>query len=171
MVADLLRLAAEDARRAYPALLVRVDAPDGERRTRCRGSPEGLRMALANAVINAVRHGRAAPGLAARARRGRGGVVLTSTTTGSVSRATEREAVLGRFVRGSTAGGPGSGLGLALVAQQAARHGGGCGWRRPRAVACASVSPGSVRIELGDQRRSHASGTDRRRGSSRRSRR
>jgi two-component system sensor histidine kinase PrrB len=36
----------------------------------------------------------------------------------------EHETVLGRFRRGSTAAPGGSGLGLALVAQQAALHGG-----------------------------------------------
>ena len=38
--------------------------------------------------------------------------------------ADEHEKVLGRFARGSTAAPGGSGLGLALVAQQAALHGG-----------------------------------------------
>jgi signal transduction histidine kinase len=36
----------------------------------------------------------------------------------------ERETVLGRFARGRTATAPGSGLGLALVDQQARLHGG-----------------------------------------------
>ncbi|MCY4667668.1 MAG: two-component sensor histidine kinase, partial [Rhodococcus sp.] len=36
----------------------------------------------------------------------------------------ERSSVFERFTRGSTAGKTGSGLGLALVAQQAALHGG-----------------------------------------------
>ena len=38
--------------------------------------------------------------------------------------AEEHQTVLGRFARGSTAAPGGSGLGLALVAQQAALHGG-----------------------------------------------
>ncbi|MBP1161554.1 signal transduction histidine kinase [Rhodococcus sp. PvR044] len=36
----------------------------------------------------------------------------------------ERAALFGRFARGSTAHAEGSGLGLALIAQQAALHGG-----------------------------------------------
>lgn len=120
-VADLLRLAAEDARRAHPALEVVVDEPP---QVGVRGSFEGLRMALANAVVNAVRHGGAGRvRLGARAADD-GGIVLTVDDDGRGLPADEREAVLGRFVRGSTAGAPGSGLGLALVAQQAARHGG-----------------------------------------------
>ncbi|MEJ2886356.1 sensor histidine kinase [Actinomycetospora aeridis] len=120
-VADLLRLAAEDARRAHPALDVVVDEPpDGA----VRGSREGLRMALANAVVNAVRHGRAGSVRLGAHAGDDGGVVLTVDDDGTGLPADERDAVLGRFVRGSTAGAPGSGLGLALVAQQAARHGG-----------------------------------------------
>ena len=123
-VADLLRLAGEDARRAHPDLEVVVDAPAAEVPESVRGSVDGLRMALANAVVNAVRHGGATTvRLGAHTGPG-GGVVLTVDDDGAGLPADEREAVLGRFVRGSTAGAPGSGLGLALVAQQAARHGG-----------------------------------------------
>ncbi|GAA4924824.1 signal transduction histidine kinase [Actinomycetospora succinea] len=120
-VADVLRLAAEDARRAHPELAVVVDEPPERTIT---VSLEGLRMALANAVVNAVRHGGAGSvRLGAHAGED-GGVVLTVDDDGRGLPASEREAVLGRFVRGSTAGAPGSGLGLALIAQQAARHGG-----------------------------------------------
>ncbi len=124
MVADLLRLAAEDARRAFPALLVRAEAPGGvESEDAVPGSPEGLRMALANAVTNAVRHGRASR-VWLRARVEGGEVVVDVDDDGVGVPVAEREAVLRRFVRGSTAASPGSGLGLALIAQQAARHGG-----------------------------------------------
>lgn len=136
-VADLLRLAAEDARRAHPGLDVVVDEPaDGA----VRASLEGLRMALANAVVNAVRHGGAGSvRLGARAGED-GGVVLTVDDDGRGLPADEREAVLGRFVRGSTAGAPGSGLGLALVAQQAVRHGGH--------VRLGEASTGGLRVSL-----------------------
>ncbi|MHC1562201.1 sensor histidine kinase [Actinomycetospora sp. C-140] len=126
-VADLLRLAAEDARRAHPALEVVMNEHDehtGDAAESVRGSAEGLRMALANAVVNAVRHGRATTVRLGAHAGADGGVVLTVDDDGTGLPAAEREAVLGRFVRGSTAGAPGSGLGLALVAQQAARHGG-----------------------------------------------
>ncbi|WP_433785302.1 HAMP domain-containing sensor histidine kinase [Actinomycetospora sp. CA-101289] len=124
-VTDVLRLAAEDARRAHPALAVVVEEPDAQTPEAVRAALEGLRMALANAVVNAVRHGKAGTVVLGAHRGPEGGVVLTVDDDGSGLPADEREAVLGRFVRGSTAGGPGSGLGLALVAQQAARHGGG----------------------------------------------
>ena len=123
-VADVLRLAAEDARRTHRGLEVVVDEPDPATPESVRASPEGLRMALANAVVNAVRHGRAGTVRLGAHTAADGGVVLTVDDDGSGLPADEREAVLGRFVRGSTAAAPGSGLGLALVAQQAARHGG-----------------------------------------------
>lgn len=123
-VADVLRLAAEDARRAHAGLEVVVDEPDPATPESVRASPEGLRMALANAVVNAVRHGRAGTVRLGAHTGSDGGAVLTVDDDGSGLPADEREAVLGRFVRGSTASVPGSGLGLALVAQQAARHGG-----------------------------------------------
>ncbi|MDD7940263.1 HAMP domain-containing sensor histidine kinase [Actinomycetospora lutea] len=123
-VADLLRLAAEDARRAHPELEVVVDDPATGTAGAVRASLEGLRMALANAVVNAVRHGGAGSVRLGAHARDDGGVVLTVDDDGCGLPAAERESVLGRFVRGSTAGAPGSGLGLALVAQQAARHGG-----------------------------------------------
>ena len=139
-VADVLRLAAEDARRAHDGLEVVVDEPDPATPESVRASPEGLRMALANAVVNAVRHGRAGTVRLGAHTGADGGVVLTVDDDGSGLPADEREAVLGRFVRGSTAGAPGSGLGLALVAQQAARHGG--------RVALGDAPTGGLRVSL-----------------------
>ena len=139
-VADVLRLAAEDARRAHDGLEVVVDEPDPATPESVRASPEGLRMALANAVVNAVRHGGAGTVRLGAHTGADGGVVLTVDDDGSGLPADEREAVLGRFVRGSTAGAPGSGLGLALVAQQAARHGG--------RVALGDAPTGGLRVSL-----------------------
>jgi two-component system, OmpR family, sensor histidine kinase PrrB len=139
-VADVLRLAAEDARRAHAGLEVVVEEPDPATPESVRASPEGLRMALANAVVNAVRHGRAGTVRLGAHAGADGGVVLTVDDDGRGLPADEREAVLGRFVRGSTAGAPGSGLGLALVAQQAARHGG--------RVALGDAPTGGLRVSL-----------------------
>jgi two-component system sensor histidine kinase PrrB len=139
-VADLLRLAAEDARRAYPTLLVRVEPPgDGRGEDAVPGSLEGLRMALANAVTNAVRHGRASR-VWLRADVDGSEVVVDVDDDGVGIPAGEREAVLARFVRGSTATSPGSGLGLALIAQQTARHGG--------SVRLGEAPSGGLRVSL-----------------------
>jgi signal transduction histidine kinase len=140
VVADLLRLAAEDARRAYPTLLIRVEAAgEGRGEDAVPGSPEGLRMALANAVTNAVRHGRAQR-VWLRADVDGGEVVVDVDDDGVGIPTGEREAVLARFVRGSTATSPGSGLGLALIAQQTARHGG--------SVRLGEAPSGGLRVSL-----------------------
>ena len=69
---------------------------------------------------------RTAPPLESRWRRSRTGDVLTIVVddNGGGLPVDEHQVVLGRFARGSTAAPGGSGLGLALVAQQAALHGG-----------------------------------------------
>mgnify|MGYP003544841301 CR=1 FL=1 len=51
-------------------------------------------------------------------------LIITVDDNGRGLPADERQKVLGRFARGSTAAPGGSGLGLALVAQQASLHGG-----------------------------------------------
>jgi signal transduction histidine kinase len=51
-------------------------------------------------------------------------ITITVDDNGGGLPAEEHHIVLGRFARGSTAAPGGSGLGLALVAQQAALHGG-----------------------------------------------
>jgi signal transduction histidine kinase len=83
---------------------------------------QGLRLVVENLVRNAARHGGAhEERLAVQQRHGSWWMLVDDDGTGLPS--PERERVLGRFVRGSTASGPGSGLGLALVQQQAELHG------------------------------------------------
>lgn len=89
-----------------------------------RGWREGIRLVLNNLLNNAAIHGRPS-----------GTVTLTLSATDSSLRITVdddgrgipeamRDAVRERFARGDAPGGPGSGLGLALVEQQASLHGG-----------------------------------------------
>jgi signal transduction histidine kinase len=87
------------------------------------GWPAGLRLAVDNLVRNAITHG-SATRIVLTARREEPHMVITVDDNGRGLPADEHEAVLGRFARGSTAAAGGSGLGLALVAQQAALHGG-----------------------------------------------
>jgi signal transduction histidine kinase len=87
------------------------------------GWPAGLRLAVDNLVRNAVTHGAATRVLLTAARQGES-LTITVDDNGRGLPADEHEKVLGRFARGSTAAPGGSGLGLALVAQQAALHGG-----------------------------------------------
>lgn len=120
-VAELCDLAAHDAMRHNPGLTVRVDT---DQELVVRGLPAGLRLAVDNAISNAVRHGRARNVELAAHRNDNGRLVITVDDDGVGIPPDERESVFARFARGSAAAKSGSGLGLALVAQQAQLHGG-----------------------------------------------
>ena len=87
------------------------------------GWPGGLRLAVDNLVLNAVTHGQASR-IVLAAHRSDDTMTITVDDNGRGLPAEEHQTVLGRFSRGSTAAAGGSGLGLALVTQQAALHGG-----------------------------------------------
>ncbi|BBY57707.1 sensor histidine kinase [Mycolicibacterium sarraceniae] len=87
------------------------------------GLPAGLRLAVDNAIANAVKHG-GATRVQLSAVSSRDGVEIAVDDNGSGVPKAERSEVFERFKRGSTASHSGSGLGLALVAQQAELHGG-----------------------------------------------
>ena len=93
------------------------------------GWPGGLRLAVDNLVRNAIAHGGATRIVLTAHRHapvnGRGEVLtIVVDDNGCGLPADEHQLVMGRFARGSTAAPGGSGLGLALVAQQAQLHGG-----------------------------------------------
>ncbi|MEU0494832.1 HAMP domain-containing sensor histidine kinase [Mycobacterium sp. NPDC006124] len=119
-ITELLDRAAHDAMRAYPELDVSlVPAPT----VIIVGLPAGLRLAVDNAIANAVKHG-GATRVALSAVTSRAGVEIAVDDDGVGIPEEERKIVFERFSRGSTASHSGSGLGLALVAQQAELHGG-----------------------------------------------
>ncbi|MFC9892613.1 sensor histidine kinase [Nocardia sp. NPDC127579] len=120
-VGDLCDQAAHDAMRHFPTLEVSIDT-DAELIT--RGLPAGLRLAVDNALANSVKHGQATHALVSAHRRPDGHIVISVDDDGIGIPADERTAVFERFYRGSQASKGGSGLGLALVAQQAQLHGG-----------------------------------------------
>ncbi|MEU7142768.1 HAMP domain-containing sensor histidine kinase [Nocardia sp. NPDC046473] len=120
-VGDLCDQAAHDAMRHFPGLKVRIDS-DTELVT--RGLPAGLRLAVDNALANSVKHGRATEALVSAHRAPNGHIVISIDDNGRGIPPHERQAVFDRFFRGSQASKGGSGLGLALVAQQAQLHGG-----------------------------------------------
>jgi two-component system, OmpR family, sensor histidine kinase PrrB len=120
-VTDLLdRVARENMR---PGGLVEVTVEADEDVGTIWGWPGGLRLAVDNLVRNAVAHGPATR-IQLSARRSGHAITITVDDNGRGIPAEEHKNVLGRFTRGSTAAPGGSGLGLALVAQQAALHGG-----------------------------------------------
>ncbi|MEC3913492.1 sensor histidine kinase [Nocardia sp. CDC160] len=126
-VAELCDAAAHDAMRHFPQLKVRIDT-DAELVT--RGLPTGLRLAVDNALTNSAKHGGATEAVVSAHRYVNGHrypngcIVIAVDDNGRGLPPEEREAVFERFFRGSRAAKGGSGLGLALVAQQAQLHGG-----------------------------------------------
>jgi len=87
------------------------------------GWPGGLRLAVDNLVRNAVTHGHATR-IVLAAHHYAHTMTIVVDDNGRGLPEEEHQSVLGRFSRGSNAATGGSGLGLALVAQQAELHGG-----------------------------------------------
>ncbi|WP_280831016.1 sensor histidine kinase [Mycolicibacterium frederiksbergense] len=119
-VTELLDRAAHDALHTYPGLRATLmPSPT----VLMLGMPAGLRLVIDNAIANAVKHGGATE-IRLSAVRSADDVQIVVDDNGSGVPAAERDEVFERFARGSTASRTGSGLGLALVAQQAELHGG-----------------------------------------------
>jgi two-component system sensor histidine kinase PrrB len=121
---ELLDSAVADLRRARPGVRIVLDAAPG-----CvvHAWPSGLRSVVDNVLVNAAVHGAGPDGTvrieAACAPAGGGSTaVLTVADHGPGVPPADRGEVFHRFRRRS--GSPGSGLGLTLVAQQVALHGG-----------------------------------------------
>jgi two-component system, OmpR family, sensor histidine kinase PrrB len=119
-ITELLDRAAHDALRIYPDVQVSlVPSPT----VLMIGLPTGLRLVIDNAIANAVKHGGASE-IRLNVTSSGEGVEIAIDDNGTGIPEQERAAVFERFSRGSTASRSGSGLGLALVAQQAELHGG-----------------------------------------------
>ncbi len=119
-ITELLDRAAHDAMRSDPDLNVSLASSTTVLMV---GMPAGLRLVIDNAITNAVKHGGATE-IRLAAISSVDGVEITIDDNGSGVPEEERADVFERFSRGSTAARSGSGLGLALVAQQAEIHGG-----------------------------------------------
>lgn len=118
---ELLDRVAQEQSRIAPGVNITV-APTA---SAVAGWSDGIRMALDNLVRNAIEHGSATVvvlSVLAPLEDGMVGVVVDDNGCGLPQQ--ERETVLEKFRRGSTARVAGSGLGLALVVQQAHLHGG-----------------------------------------------
>ncbi|MET0455882.1 MAG: HAMP domain-containing sensor histidine kinase, partial [Mycobacterium sp.] len=135
-VTELLDRAAHDAMRNYPGLDVSLGSSTT---VLMLGLPAGLRLVIDNSIANAVKHGDATEVRLSVLSSGTG-VEIAVDDNGSGVPEEERDQVFERFHRGTTAARSGSGLGLALVAQQAELHGG---------TAALEVSPmGGTRMML-----------------------
>jgi two-component system sensor histidine kinase PrrB len=118
-ITELLDRSAHDALRTYPGVEVSlVPSPT----VLMVGLPTGLRLVIDN-IANAVKHGGASE-IRLNVNSSGEGVEIAIDDNGTGVPEDERNAVFERFSRGSTASRSGSGLGLALVAQQAELHGG-----------------------------------------------
>jgi signal transduction histidine kinase len=121
-----------------PAGLLRTD---DEERTVVRGDKLQLERAVRNLLDNADRH--AGGACCVRVRRDDGSVALTVDDAGPGVPLADRERIFERFVRGPRGARgslPGAGLGLAIVAETAARHG-GAAW-------CSDSPCGGARMSL-----------------------
>lgn len=135
-VTELLDRAAHDAPRIYPGLSVTLTPSPSKMIV---GLPAGLRLVIDNAIANAVKHGGATE-IRLSVVSSVEGVEIAVDDDGAGVPEEERAAVFERFARGTTASRSGSGLGLALVAQQAELH---------RGTALLDVSPlGGARLLL-----------------------
>ncbi len=135
-VTELLDRAAHDAMHNYPDVEVSLASSTT---VLMLGLPAGLRLVIDNAIANAVKHGDATQ-VRLSVLTSASGVEIAIDDDGSGVPEEERAEVFGRFHRGTTASRSGSGLGLALVAQQAELHGG---------TASLEVSPmGGTRLML-----------------------
>ncbi|MEV4611048.1 HAMP domain-containing sensor histidine kinase [Kitasatospora sp. NPDC049258] len=119
-LAELVDAEVADAGRRRANAVIRTELPS---RLRVFGWEAGLRIMLANLLANASLHGRGSDGAAdilVRLRATDGWAELTVDDAGPGIPAADRAAVFHRFHRRQDS--PGSGLGLTLVAQQAALH-------------------------------------------------
>lgn len=116
----LVAAAVESASSRHPELDWRLDPAVNE--AAIEGWPDGLRALVDNLLENAARHG--GRQVRVSVTQAGTGLELAVDDDGPGIPAEERERVFGRFERGRGTTTAGSGLGLALVRQQAELHGG-----------------------------------------------
>ncbi|MBJ7331265.1 MAG: HAMP domain-containing histidine kinase [Solirubrobacteraceae bacterium] len=120
-LADTVDAVVTAARSRHPEATIDAMLPDDA--LVLPGWEPGLRMLAENLVENAVRHGREDGRVEVGLVGADDGVVLTVDDDGPGIAEADRERVLEPFARVEGTDRPGSGLGLALVAQQARHHG------------------------------------------------
>jgi two-component system sensor histidine kinase PrrB len=112
--------AAAAARRRHPD--VSITTRLNQRQPIVMGWPDGIRLAIDNVLDNAAVHGRSDGVITVRLSATRDTVSITVDDDGPGIPVAQRPAMLKRFARGAETTAEGSGLGLALVAQQAEIH-------------------------------------------------
>jgi signal transduction histidine kinase len=123
-LAELVAAAVDSAAARHPEVTWSSELPDCA--VVVSGWEPGLRLLADNLMENAVRHGRAGGSVTVRVEVGGGGPALVVDDDGPGVDESDRERIFEPFVRANGALSeevPGSGLGLALVAQQVRDHG------------------------------------------------
>ncbi|HEY7043854.1 MAG TPA: HAMP domain-containing sensor histidine kinase [Nocardioidaceae bacterium] len=134
LVEELVRL----ARRRHPQITFTLnDSTDG---ATVSGWSDGLRIAIDNLLNNAAVHGRPAGTVDVSVHANDGHVAVCVEDDGPGIDPNDLDLVRKRFMRRAAATTPGSGLGLALVDQQALLHGG--------SLTLANSKRGGLRAEL-----------------------
>jgi signal transduction histidine kinase len=118
---EIVDAAAAAATDRHPA--VRLDAELPEAPVPVRGWEPGLRLIADNLVENAARHGRPGGRVQVSLTPARDGALLVVDDDGPGIPAEDRARIFEPFARLAATNGDGSGLGLALVEQQAHHHG------------------------------------------------
>ncbi|MEA2128372.1 MAG: two-component system, OmpR family, sensor histidine kinase PrrB [Solirubrobacteraceae bacterium] len=118
-LAELVATAVEAAAARHPDVFWSTELPDEP--VLVRGWEPGLRLLADNLLENAGRHGRPAAGSVV-VRVGAGPALVVDDDGPGIGEA-DRERIFEPFVRANGSQAPGSGLGLALVAQQIRHHG------------------------------------------------
>ncbi|MBW8093437.1 MULTISPECIES: sensor histidine kinase [Streptomyces] len=119
---DLVLQEVAQARERHPG--TRIDVLTPGQPLVIRGWEAGLRLAVSNLLANAALHGRIDGHACLALTSNTGSIQITVTDDGPGIPVGQREAMKGRFTRGERPRSEGSGLGLALVEQQATLHGG-----------------------------------------------
>ncbi|MDT5217673.1 MAG: two-component system, OmpR family, sensor histidine kinase PrrB [Mycobacterium sp.] len=119
-IGQMIEDAAAAARRRHPD--VSITTRHNQRQPIVMGWPDGIRLAIDNVLDNAAVHGRSDGVITVRLAATRDTVSITVDDDGPGIPVAQRPALLKRFARGAETTAEGSGLGLALVAQQAEIH-------------------------------------------------
>lgn len=120
---ELVVQAVNGAGRRHPTVTFGLSDDVGEQ-TLVDGWADGLRLALDNLLDNAALHGRPGGVVDVQVSANDGQLAVSVLDDGPGIPAAEQDVMRERFRRGARTSAPGSGLGLALVEQQALLHGG-----------------------------------------------